>query len=324
MKKANDIEVQAKQAPVTFSFLPNKKISVRPVPADASQWAEIMANPDKLSGKPYLFENTVRGFTLPESVSMGRLIECFDTDRDNAKYTHQYPKEKLTEHEFMEKQLGKDLSYNKRKNDESAFWFHDKLATVEIPYEGLELDLSNPVDYLRFKILKANKSKIGSNLAHAKRFRHKFSYFFHSSSDLQEAKEREANQKNLAMKAVQKLNESPTLARNFLRVSGIPVDAATSFGYMQTKILEIYEGNYGNVLKVTEDPNFETKADIMAAKAIGELKVSKRGKETYYKLADNEMEIGKLDEAVRWWLDPENDEVVSHIINRIHIQEKGQ
>jgi hypothetical protein len=297
-----------------YDYLPKRIIQVRAVPATEEQWAEILSNTPPAK-QPFLFDNVKRGYTVPESQALGRLVEVFDTKV--ARKSLQFSEEALTQHEVMEKLLGKNLSYFLAKDSKESFWYNDRLATVELMPEGDDLDLSTPIDNLRYHILKANKSKIAENITLAKRFRGKFQFFFASPSDNQAAIERAAVLKKKAMNHFLDITSTVTKMKNFLRIAGIAVDENTSDSFMLAKMDELFENNPVLITSIAEDPNFDVKSEIYAAVAIKALYVKKRGEHVLYEIAETGESLGTLSATVVWWENPENDELVDRIRNQI-------
>lgn len=117
-------------------FLINKKVRVAPVTRQGG-WLDRTSDGRDHDGK-FMYTGAFREYTVPLRKS-GGLVDPFEGRKE--------------EREFFEKELSFEpgaLSPNKRKEN---YWFDFR---VRVTKNGMELDLSNPIDALKYKVLKAN------------------------------------------------------------------------------------------------------------------------------------------------------------------------
>lgn len=260
-KKAKK-EVIAEEQPDMISCLRNDKVVVRYVPRQSG----IITDPRHVFYGG-MGENSKRSFTVPILTSTRTYMNVLTNE------------EKV----FLESYMGleyNDLSIYKKKDN---YWEGFK---VELSKHNTILDLSNPEDYIKYKVLLANKDYIANNLT-ALQDKPKATYQFVIVSETDEATE--SNRRlSYNQRAYLKFGEYQTNA-DVLKliietVDGRPIADDTKLEFLQSKIGEIIASDAKLFCRVAEDPYLETKVLIRKAHNAGIL--SKRGN-YYYLKTDN-------------------------------------
>ncbi len=282
----------------TRSFLEHKNIKVTPV-VRPGKWTMLT---EESRNESYMYPKAKRSYTVPADMSRGgQLLQVLDNiDRY---YTPQYPKEALTEQEFFQRQLDcEDLSANKQKNN---FWMHDKRSKVVVRKDGLLLKLSDPLDYVWYKILKSNKDKIA--FSWDGRFDRPSFEFALVDENIQATNKASENKlKDDAYEVYMGLKGSRPKLENYLKVVGKAVTKDMSEDFLRTEVAELRDMNPGEFIRVANDPNFATKVLMVDAVSAGALVKTRMGG---YELASG-VEIGDSEkETVSYLLDPKNIDI---------------
>lgn len=252
----------------TINCLRNEKIIVRHIPKQTGIWGN---NPKHvLAGG--MAEGSVKTFTVPR-LSSGAYVNIL-TD---------------AEKKFLEETMG--LEYNAlsiyRKNDN--FWDDsnpDGINTVKLAKTDNYLNLSNPEDYIKYKILLANKDFIAPSLQ-ALQDTPKASYQFVIISDGEENKQAKDNMSTTmrCYKEFGKIEDNLDLLRVIVEtIDGRPTSPTIKLEFIQTKINDLIQTDSKLFLKVITDPMLPTK--VLIKKCIEAGLISNRGNFLYLK-SDN-------------------------------------
>lgn len=211
--------------------------------------------------------------------------------------------------EFIAERLNrKPADFNIYSN--TSFW-----ATFEVKLDKnvTILDLSQPIDYLRWKVLLTNSDLIAPS---GSQKHEKGTYRFAVIDDDEEVieKVKKADKKKEAYKELGKMEASDTRLRDFLRVYGISFPLSTTKDWMVAKIEEIIDNNIDEFLTITRDSKFEQK--LFVSKALDTKALVKTGK-TSYALPGGE-EIGRtLEDTINYLFDPKNSDIFYTVKARI-------
>ena len=259
-----------------INCLRNERVIVRFVP---SPTAMIHSKGHVLSGG--MAENAKRSFTVPRLNSTGNFKNVLTNN----------------EKEFLEKAMG--LEYGAlgiyRKNDN--FWDDSNpngIGKVILHKQDNYLDLSSPTDYIKYKILLANKDQIASSLQELEDHP-KATYQFVIISENAET------QMNLSkMDATKrcymeygKIEEDKDTLRVIIETfEGRPTTPQTKLDYLQGKINEYIQRDPRRFLGVIQDELLPAKVLIkrsLEARLIG------KKNDTYYLMSDGSplCEIGE-------------------------------
>lgn len=293
----------APQFPLKNFLVKGKKVKVKPVIKE-NKWENLL---DKKRRDAFMYNSTKRTYTLPNSLKTGTLVNILD-DIELVK-TPQY-KEPVTERQFFEKQLSKDLSiYNKKEDN---FWQSDAIARVVLTKDGAEYNMEDPVDVIRFKILMANKELIASNLDES---RNKPTYEFYLVDEESEiSKELEVAEREA--KAFEYYNEykgSVTKLQNFLKVANKGFNVNATQQWLAQEVFKILKEDVNKFLNIAQDPLFDDKAFIYDALRVGA--ITRTGNDAY--ALDDKTKTGTIYDTISHLNKPENSALYQIIKERI-------
>lgn len=271
IEKSNPIPVSTKKSvnkEIPFvNCLRNERIIVRHIPKESG----MVTNP-----KHILFggmaENAVRTFVVPRLTS-GMFVNIL-TDSEKA---------------FLEEIMG--LEYNAlsiyKKVDN--FWDDSNengISRVRLTKQDNYFNLADPEDYIRYKILLANKDYIAPSLQ-VLQDTPKATYQFVIISDGDESKMAKDNM-STTMKCYKEFgkieNDIDTLRLIVETLDGRPTAPTAKLEFLHGKINNLIQSDSKLFLKVISDPMLSTK--VLIKKAIDAGLISNRGNYLYLK-SDN-------------------------------------
>jgi len=194
------------------------------------------------------------------------------------------------EKEFLENIMGLEynaLSIYKTTNN---YWDDSNVGcvnSVTLTKDDLHLDLSNPEDYIRYKILLANKNYIAPSMKELEDHPKATYQFVIVGQDTEV--NRAKLKMSLSMQAVKefgKIEDNFDKLRYLLQVlEGRPVSPNTKIDFIQTKIYDFIQNGRDSkrVLSILQDPLIDAK--VLIGKAVEYGIISKRG-DYYYLKAD--------------------------------------
>lgn len=205
-----------------------------------------------------------------------------------------------------------DLSTLKKKNN---FWTNFR---VKLDKNVLQLDLSDPMDYLRYKVLSANTDIVAPS---SKEKYAKGTYRFAIVEEDYEHEERvkAASEKKNAYKFFGKIDNSPTKMKNFLNVyytqkpggKQVPPNAKKEF--LIAEIEKLIEVDLLGFLKLIDDKDYDKKVLIFTAQRTGAL--VREG--MTFKIPDGAVIGDSLQEVITFFDNPANSEEVIKLKARI-------
>ena len=211
-------------------------------------------------------ENAVRYFTIPRLTSGMYVNILTDSEKD-----------------FLEDIMG--LEYNAlsiyKKVDN--FW-ENKM--VRLTKQDNLLDLSDPDDYIKYKILLANKDHIAPSLKFLNDFP-KATYQFVIISEGDEIKTAKDNMSTtmLCYKEFGKVENNIDILRTIVEtLDGRPTSQSVKLEFLQTKVNALIQADSKLFLKTISDPYLNTK--VLIKKCIEAGLISNRGNYLYLK-SDN-------------------------------------
>ena len=190
------------------------------------------------------------------------------------------------EKKFLEYKLGLEpnaLSVHNRNNN---FWSdanEQGIGRVELIKGDNPLDLSNPIDYIKYKILLANKDQIAPSIQ-ALQDKPKATYRFViiNEGDSAKAANTRVTRKAQAYMEFGKVNEDKDKMRVIVEtLDGRPTAPNSKVEYLQGKIGELIESNTKLFLQVVSDPLLDNK--VLIKKAIEAGVIVNRGNYLYIK-----------------------------------------
>lgn len=278
-----------------ISCLRNERIVVRHVPKLTGMWGN---NPKHILAGG-MAEGAVRTFVVPR-LSSGMFVNIL-TDKEKT---------------FLEEIMG--LEYNAlsiyKKIDN--FWDDSNengINKVRLSKQDNYFNLSDPEDYIRYKILLANKDYIAPSLQ-ALQDTPKATYQYVIISEGEETKTAKDNM-SATMRCYKEFgkieDDFDTLRVIIETIDGRPTSKTAKLEFLQTKANELIQNDSKIFLKVINDPMLSTK--VLIKKAIEAGLISNRGNYLYLR-ADNSplCEINEeptLNIAAKYLNSPKHQEV---------------
>lgn len=277
-----------------INCLRNERVIVRHIPKETG----IVTNP-----KHILFggmaENAVRTFVVPK-LSSGMFVNVL-TDSEKA---------------FLEEVMG--LEYNAlsvyKKVDN--FWDDSNdsgISRVRLTKQDNYFNLADPEDYIRYKILLANKDFIAPSLQALEDFP-RATYQFVIIAEGEENKVAKDNMSN-TMKCYKEYgkveNDIDVLRVIIETIDGRPTSSSNKLEFLQAKINNLIQADSKLFLKVITDPYLETK--VLVKKAIEAGLIVNKGNYLYLRsdgspLCENNEEP-VLNTAVRYLNAPKHQDI---------------
>ena len=247
--------------------LRNERIIVRHIPKEGG----MVTNPKHILYGG-MAENATRTFVVPR-LSSGMFVNVL-TDNEKA---------------FLEEVMG--LEYNAlsiyKKVDN--FWDDSNdngISKVRLTKQDNYFNLANPEDYIKYKILLANKDYIASSLQ-VLQDNPKATYQFVIISDGEETKTAKDNM-STTMRCYKEFgkieNDIDTLRVIIETIDGRPVSPTSKLEFLQTKINSLIQADSKLFLKVITDPLLSTK--VLIKRGIEAGLISNRGNYLYLR-SDN-------------------------------------
>lgn len=286
------MEEKNKKAPV--SCLRNERVIVRHVPKQSG----IVTDPKHpLYGG--MSERTIRIFVTPR-LANGKLANVL-TD---------------AEKEYLEYAMGLDYNALSIYKNQNNFWTDPNnigANQVRLRKQDNYLDLSDPAQYIKYKILLANKDVIAASRQVLEDIP-KPSYQFVIISEGEDVKADKVKM-TTAMQCIKEYgkieNDADTLRTVIEAVDGRPTASTSSLDFLQTKAYDLIQANSKLFLNVITDPLLPTK--VLIKKSIEAGNISNRGGMLYLMkdntpLCDHNQEP-TLNIAAMWLNQPKHQEV---------------
>lgn len=222
------------------------------------------------------------------------------------------------EKDYLEQVMGMEYNalsvYNR---PEENFWSDANpsgISHITLSKQDTYLDLSNPNDYIRYKIALANRDFIAPSIEELQE-RPRATYQFvilRADEEMRNAQQQMSNTM-LSYKEFGKFEHNKDAMRFIiLTITGNELDSKSSEVYLQTKINELIQSDPKLFLKVVQDELFPTKLLLRQALQAGA--VAKRG-DYYYNKTDNsplckDGENPTLANAARYLMGPRQQELL--------------
>ena len=225
------------------SCLRNEKVVIKHIPRENS----MVGNNPKHVLYGGMAEGSTRTYVVP-MLRNGQLIDVLTKD----------------EKEFLEYYMGLEdnaLSVHKVHDN---FW---KKQKVVLHKEDNYLDLSDPMDYIKYKILKYNDDDIAPNLeALQNNPKATYEYVMVREDEENKVNRKRVNATQAAWKEYGKIENDPDTLRVVIEtLTSRPVAASMNLDSMASKIDELINHDAKMFLKVVQDPLLPTKVLIRNA-----------------------------------------------------------
>lgn len=269
--------------------LKKEKIVVRRIPKETG----MITNPKHVFYGG-MAENAIRIFTVPVLESNGQFVNVLTNE------------EKAYLEEVMALEYNALSVYKKENN----FWEN---YTVRLTKSESFLDLSNPDDFIKYKVLIANRDFIAPSLKELQD-RPKATYQYVLIAENEESKQ--ANLKlNATMEAYMefgKIQEDSDILRILIEtLDGRPTSPNSKLDFLQTQASRLIQMDAKLFLNTVQDPYLESK--VLIKKAIEGGLIAKRGNYHYLKSDNSPLcEINEeptLNKAAQYLNAPKHQEI---------------
>lgn len=286
----------AKEQSELKNCLRNEQIVIRHIPKQTG----LVDNPKHILYGG-LSEGATRTFCVPK-LKNGAFVNVLTNDEKN----------------YLEHVMGLEYNalsvYTKGKDN---FWSDANtggISSITLRKGDTHLDLSDPNDYIRYKIALANKDFIASSIEELEEHP-KATYQFVILKSDDETRSAKQNMSNTMMsyKEFGKIEHDMNAMRFIiLTITGNEMDYKTTEEYLQTKINELIQADPKLFLKVIRDELFPNKLLIRQCVKAG--LIARRG-DFYYNTADNTPlcnsgEDPTLTSAARYLMGPRQQELL--------------
>ena len=297
--------LEAPKGPDYTHFLTKKTIRVKPVVRE-NKWQGLL---EAKRRDAFMYNSSKRTFCLPISSRTGQLIGILDDT--TLVTTPQYPGKQVTEKQFFEALLHRSLDFYAKK--EENFWMTDKISRITIRKDGLELNLNDPIDAIRYRILIANKAQIAPDKESA-RMIPTYEFYLEDSNEKLELEAEFANRKLYAFSLFSKMQDDQFKLANLLKVAGRGVNNRATLAWLKGEVYKFLEEDPERFTLTIEDPLFEDKAFVLDAVKCGAL--LRKGQDEY--ALDTGTILGNIHAAVAWLNSPENSAMYNIIQERVN------
>ena len=270
-KEVKPTKVKSKEINIEepiISCLRNERIIVRYIPKTTGIWGN---NPKHvLSGG--MAEGATRTFVVPR-LSSGMFVNIL-TDREKS---------------FLEEVMGLEINALSIYKKVDNFWDDSNengINKVRLRKQDNYLNLADPEDYIRYKILLANKDFIAPSMQALLDYP-KATYQFVIISEGEETRLAKKNMSATMMcyKEFGKIENDIDILRIIIEtISGRAVASTSKLEFLQTKVNELIQMDSKLFLKVITDPLLPTK--VLIKKSIEAGLISNRGNYLYLR-SDN-------------------------------------
>lgn len=298
------------------TFLQNRIVAVKPVES-AGKWSTLLVAGQDKTKDPFLLNKAKRSFQVPlNRASLGGGVKVILDDQRRVKiqkYMESFPNG-MTQKEFFEKELGVDLNWSKQENN---FWKTDRRGRVILSKEGMSLNLSLPLDMLKYLILLSNESAISPSYED-RHLKATYEFMMVDEAKVTTKKLEEANVKSQAYIKFAEVTNSKKATIGFIKSLGRTIPATASEEWLKGEVLNIVDTNPKYFLEIVNHPQYDERIFVQEAVEAGAI-IRKSDKR--YTL-DNGAELGELTDAINYLLNPDNQEVKLRIKAKIDLATK--
>lgn len=298
------------------TFLQNRIVAVKPVES-AGKWSTLLVAGQDKTKDPFLLNKAKRSFQVPlNRASLGGGVKVILDDQKRVKiqkYMESFPNG-MTQKEFFEKELGVDLNWSKQENN---FWKTDRRGRVILSKEGMSLNLSLPLDMLKYLILLSNESAISPSYED-RHLKATYEFMMVDEAKVTTKKLEEANVKSQAYIKFAEVTNSKKATIGFIKSLGRTIPATASEEWLKGEVLNIVDTNPKYFLEIVNHPQYDERIFVQEAVEAGAI-IRKSDKR--YTL-DNGAELGELTDTINYLLNPDNQEVKLRIKAKIDLATK--
>ena len=291
-KKVTKVKVEKNDVGL-INCLRNERVIIRHIPKQS----RMVSNPKHILYGG-MAESAKRTFVVPR-LSSGRYVNVLTDD----------------EKDFLEDIMGLEVNAMSIYNKANNFWDDSNdsgISKVTLLKQDNYLDLSDPEDYIRYKILLANKDLIAPSIKELEdRPKATYQFVIISEGDETRAAKKGMTAIMQCYTLYGKLEDDVDALRVIVEtLTGVTVHPNTKKEFLQTKVNELIQGNSKMFLKVASDPLLQTK--VLIKKSIEAGLIAHRGNQYYIKSGNTPMcDSGEptLNVAAQWLNLPKNQDV---------------
>lgn len=310
----------------THPYLKDKKIIVEAAPS-GERFNGLLTKDSYNSkkDKPFLYlgYNNIRGFDMPISVLNRGLVTLKGKviiDRKIKNPCPDFEGEELTELEWFEKTLNRNL--NPFMPAETNWWRTGdrKLRNVEIVEGRLELDLNNPLDLLKYKILLANEDVIAENKEVAKKFNTgRWDFIMRDAQTVENETAEEALLEANAFDLFNKLKDSKEeMIKALSVIYNKEIRPSTDIKAVTVLLNQEMKKDYKFFIEGMKDPHYDMKFLIRRLLSNRLIEYN----HTYNKYSIEGEVIGNLNDMISYLVNPVNSETLINLETRLKMSEK--
>lgn len=311
------METATKEKVVYGTFLQDRVVSVKPVES-SGKWSSLLVAGQDRSKDPFLLNKVKRSYQVPlNSESRGGGVKVILDDQRRVKiqkYMESYPNG-MTEREFFEKELGANL--NPTLKVEDNFWRNNRLGRVILTKEGIKLNLNEPLDMLKYKILLSNKSLVAPSYDE-RTLKASYEFMIVDESKVTTQKLDEARLKADAYIKFAEVTGSKTATTGFIKSLGRTIPVTATEDWLKNEVLTIVENSPKYFLEIVNHPQYNERIFVQEAVEAGA--IIRKGDKRY--TLDNGAELGDLTDVVNYLLNPDNQEVKLRIKSKIDLAKR--
>jgi hypothetical protein len=300
------------------TFLQSRVVSVKPVESNG-KWSTLLVANQENKKDPFLYNKAKRSYQVPlnNSAMGGGVLVILNDERRVLiqKYEESFPKG-MTEKEFFEKELGADLNPTLEAN--KNFWRTDKRGRVYLTKEGLTLNLSLPLDMLKYKILLSNKTLISPSYDD-RILKATYEFMIVDENKLNVQKLAEAEVEANAYVKYAEVTNSKASTIGFIKSLGRAIPATATEQWLKIEVLNVLKKDPQYFLDIVNHPMYNERIFVQESVEAGA--VLRKGEKRY--TLDNGVELGDLTDVVNYFANPENQEVKMRIKAKIDLAKRN-
>lgn len=311
------METATQEKTIYGSFLQNRIVSIKPVES-SGKWSNLLVQGQERIKDPFMYNKTKRSYQVPlNSETRGGGVKVILDDMTRVKiqkYMETHPNG-MTQKEFFEKELGVDL--NPTLPADKNFWRSDRRGRVILTKEGTTLNLSLPLDMLKYLILIANKMLISPS--YDERI-NKATYEFMvvDENKITSKKLEEADLKAQAYVKYAEVTNSKTATIGFIKSLGRTIPVTATAQWLKSEVANIVETNPKYFLEIVTHPQYNERIFVQEAVEAGA--IIRKGEKRY--TLDNGAELGDLTDVINYLLNPDNQEVKLRVKAKIELSKR--
>lgn len=228
---------------------------------------KILKENDGITDKkhPYyggMSENSIRTFTVPILTNGSYKNVLTDAEKEFLEY-------------YMGMEPGALGIYQKVDN----YWEN---YFVRLTKQDTIFDLSNPEDYIKYKVLLANKDTICPSTKTLRDYpKQTYEYVITSDKETYSNTKESVSNKKQCYKEFGKIEDNYDVLKTIVEtVDGRPVSVNTNLDWLQAKVIELIESNASDVLRVIKDQLLPFR--VLLNRAYAARVITRRGDYYYY------------------------------------------